>query len=77
MTIGRAIDPELGIEVDVRIVHPYRALKAYRCPGCGHAIRPGTGHVVVVPVDATDLRRHWHKPCWERALRSAPPGSVP
>ncbi|HWW52491.1 MAG TPA: hypothetical protein VNY84_01890 [Acidimicrobiales bacterium] len=69
MSAPRAVDPDLGLEVEVRIVHPYRALKPYRCPGCGHAIRPGTGHFVVVPIEAADLRRHWHRPCWERAVR--------
>jgi hypothetical protein len=24
------------------------------------------GHMVTVPRDAPDLRRHWHKACWER-----------
>jgi hypothetical protein len=24
------------------------------------------GHVVTVPRDAPDFRRHWHKACWER-----------
>ena len=56
-------------EAEVRFVHPYQALKPYRCPSCGHAIRPGTGHYVVVPHEAPDLRRHWHRPCWERRLR--------
>jgi len=56
-------------EVEVRFVHPYQALKPYRCPACGHAIAPGTGHYVVVPHEAPDLRRHWHRPCWERRDR--------
>ena len=55
-------------EPDVRFVQPYRATKRYRCPACGHAIEPGTGHYVVVPTDAPDLRRHWHRPCWERRI---------
>lgn len=56
-------------EVDVTHVHPYQATKTYRCPGCDHEIRPGTGHEVVVPRRTPDLRRHWHTPCWERELR--------
>jgi hypothetical protein len=52
-------------EVEVRRVHPFEATKTYRCPGCNHEIRAGTGHVVVVPLEAPDLRRHWHTPCWE------------
>ena len=69
MTARRDVDPDLGVEVEVRTVHPYLAVKPYRCPGCRHLIRPGTGHLVVVPIEAPDLRRHWHRPCWERALR--------
>ncbi len=53
--------------VAVRHVQPYEATKTYRCPGCDHEISPGTGHEVVVPSDAPDLRRHWHTGCWERA----------
>jgi hypothetical protein len=51
-------------EVDARLVHPFQAVKRYRCPGCNHDIEPGVGHIVAVPKDAPDLRRHWHKPCW-------------
>jgi hypothetical protein len=53
--------------VTVRHVQPYEAVKAYRCPGCDHDIRPGEGHEVVVPVSAPDDRRHWHTGCWHRA----------
>ncbi|MGI9120044.1 MAG: hypothetical protein ACR2G7_07995 [Acidimicrobiales bacterium] len=53
--------------VEVRRVHPFQATKQYRCPGCNTTISPGTGHVVAVPLDDPDLRRHWHHPCW--ALR--------
>lgn len=51
-------------ELEVRAVQPYQARKAYRCPGCNQDIAEGTGHLVVVPVAAPDLRRHWHHPCW-------------
>ena len=44
--------------------------KAYRCPGCDHPIRPGLWHLVVVPQDAADDRRHWHERCWQAELRS-------
>ena len=54
-----------GEQLDVRFVHPFQALKAYRCPGCDHEIAPGTGHVVVVPRVAPQDRRHWHRPCWD------------
>lgn len=53
---------------EVRRVQPYQATKTYRCPGCGHPIPPGTGHIVVVPERVED-RRHWHRACWDRAAR--------
>jgi hypothetical protein len=56
-----------GGPVEVRHVQPYQATKTYRCPGCDHEIFPGTGHEVVVPLHAPDLRRHWHTACWRRA----------
>lgn len=43
--------------------------KEYRCPGCDHLIRPGSWHLVVVPLDDPDARRHWHTECWRRELR--------
>lgn len=60
-------------ELEVRFVHPYQATKRYVCPDCGRDIAPGTGHYVVVPTAATDLRRHWHRGCWER--RATPPAT--
>ena len=50
----------------VRPVAGQYAVKEYRCPGCDHEIKPYTPHVVVWPDDATDERRHWHTPCWQR-----------
>ena len=43
--------------------------KAYRCPGCDHEIRTGVPHLVVVPRDDPDSRRHWHTECWRRETR--------
>ena len=43
--------------------------KVYRCPGCDHEIRRGVSHLVVVPNDDPDERRHWHTECWRRELR--------
>jgi hypothetical protein len=43
--------------------------KAYRCPGCDHTVRAGLWHLVVVPQDDVDARRHWHTECWRRELR--------
>ena len=51
-------------DVDVQVVQPYQATKTYHCPGCNRPVRPGIGHVVAVPREAPDLRRHWHRACW-------------
>ncbi len=50
-------------------MQPYQATKEYLCPGCNQEIRPGTGHLVVVPLAEPGMRRHWHTPCLERARR--------
>ena len=60
------------VECEVRRVQPYEALKAYVCPGCNRDIPPRTGHIVAVPVEAPDLRRHWHRGCWDRRLTHHP-----
>jgi hypothetical protein len=59
-------------ELEVRRVQPYQAAKDYRCPGCHNVIPAGTGHYVVVPALAPELRRHWHRACWDRRLRTRP-----
>ncbi|HET6793989.1 MAG TPA: hypothetical protein VFH45_06085 [Acidimicrobiales bacterium] len=59
-------------DVEVRFVHPFQATKEYRCPGCHQVIAPGTGHVVAVPRQEPDLRRHWHRACWEHRARRRP-----
>jgi hypothetical protein len=64
--------PDEGDEVEVRRVQPYEAVKSYLCPGCNHEIRPREGHLVVVPLDAPDLRRHWHRPCWQHRHHRRP-----
>jgi len=58
--------------VEVRRVQPYEALKAYTCPGCNRDIPPGTFHIVAVPREAPDLRRHWHRACWDARLHRRP-----
>jgi hypothetical protein len=58
--------------VEIRRVQPYQAVKRYVCPGCNGDIEPGTGHLVVVPEEAPDLRRHWHHPCWANRERRRP-----
>ena len=65
-------DPILEEGHEVRRVQPFEAVKAYRCPGCTQEIGPGIGHVVAVPTDAPDLRRHWHHACWEHRHRRRP-----
>lgn len=57
-------DPSDTPDAEVRFVQPYQATKSYLCPGCNRDIVEGLGHVVVVPPDAPDLRRHWHRGCW-------------
>ena len=43
--------------------------KEYRCPGCDHVVRQDAWHLVVVPQDDVDSRRHWHTECWRSELR--------
>jgi hypothetical protein len=52
----------------VRLVQPYRAVKVYRCPGCNQEIWPRTLHLVAWPEGEPELRRHWHRPCFQRHL---------
>jgi hypothetical protein len=66
----------LSDDVEIRRVQPYEATKPYRCPGCNGEIPVGLGHLVVVPLDAPDLRRHRHHGCW-RHRDPAPPGHAP
>jgi hypothetical protein len=58
--------------VEVRRIQPARAAKSYICGGCQQEILPRTAHLVVVPRDAPDLRRHWHTPCWQLRDRRRP-----
>lgn len=61
-----------GSELEVRRIQPYQATKTYVCPGCTREIPPGTGHLVAVPLLAPDLRRHWHRGCFEARARRRP-----
>ena len=60
--------------VETRFIQPYQATKMYLCPGCNRDIPPGTGHMVAVPHDAPDLRRHWHRACWNKRNTRKPRG---
>ena len=63
-------DPSDTPDAEVRFIQPYQALKPYLCPGCNGEIPPGLGHLVAIPPDDPDLRRHWHRGCWvNRASR--------
>lgn len=55
--------------VTVTPIQPYQAVKEYVCPGCDHIIPAGTFHLVVVPDEEADMRRHWHHGCWHKELR--------
>jgi hypothetical protein len=63
-----ANDPISGTMAEVRRIHPYQATKDYVCPGCNQEIRKGTGHLVVVPLHDSSMRRHWHPACFQRGL---------
>jgi hypothetical protein len=65
----RVPDPSDTPDSEVRFIQPYEATKTYLCPGCNRDILPGNGHLVVVPPDAPDLRRHWHRGCWTNRHR--------
>ncbi|MCX6421913.1 MAG: hypothetical protein NT180_06035 [Actinobacteria bacterium] len=59
----------------VRRVTGAAATKAYRCPGCDQEIRPATPHTVAWPdggASASEDRRHWHSPCWEKRTHRRP-----
>lgn len=57
-------DPSDTPDSETRFVQPFQATKSYICPGCNGEIPVGLGHLVAVPPDAPDLRRHWHRGCW-------------
>lgn len=75
LTMGQAhtapaVSPRSGFDDEiVHPIQPYQARKSYICPGCESIIDPGVGHIVVVPQEAPDLRRHWHRGCWFKERR--------
>ena len=62
---------------DFFVAVPRSTEKTYTCPACSREI-PGTmQHVVAWPAEhilgqdaAAELRRHWHRACWESFGRS-------
>lgn len=64
MTQQDDFDPITQLPAEIHRLQPYQARKIYICPGCNHEIAIGVGHFVIVPKEAPDLRRHWHKNCW-------------
>ena len=69
------IDPTAAAadeDIELRFVQPFQATKTYLCPGCNQDIPSGTGHMVAVPKDAPELRRHWHRGCWNHRRRRRP-----
>lgn len=56
-------------DLDVRVLQPFQASKAYQCPSCNQTITKGTANIVVVPRPDPDVRRHFHAPCWEQVQR--------
>lgn len=66
---GPGID-EAGLEelaldgYEVRWVGPAEAVKDHICPSCGETVPAGEGHVLLWPVDDSELRHHWHRDCW-------------
>lgn len=66
------MDHDLFDDFEVRRIQPFQAAKSYLCPGCNHDIAPGVGHLVVIPTEAPDMRRHWHSPCWQNRERRRP-----
>ncbi len=61
-----------GLTEKVTQVQPYAAKKRYTCPYCSGPIEIGQFHLVVIPDDTAELRRHWHRGCWFRELRARP-----
>ncbi len=63
-------DPSDHPDSTVRFIGGYEATKVYLCPGCQRDIPIGQPHLVAVPPEDADLRRHWHRGCWERRASS-------
>lgn len=64
----RPSDAPIGLQLPGYEIRQVMGEKEYRCPGCDHVVAPRTQHLVVVPQDDPDARRHWHTGCWQREL---------
>nr|MCH9805517.1 hypothetical protein [bacterium] len=62
--MAKRIPVDFWADAETRFVQPYEAVKLYLCPGCNRDIERGVGHIVAIPREAVDLRRHWHRGCW-------------
>ena len=65
-------DPLTGYESSITAIQGHQATKNYLCPECNDVIEKGTSHLVIVPLDAPDLRRHWHSYCWSMRKNRMP-----
>ncbi|TAN20261.1 MAG: hypothetical protein EPN30_10835 [Actinomycetota bacterium] len=65
-------DPLTGYPASLKAIQGYQATKTYICPECNDIIEKGAPHLVLVPIDAPDLRRHWHNYCWVRKQNRVP-----
>ena len=65
-------DPLTGYTASLKAIQGYQATKNYICPECNDIITKGSPHLVIVPIDAPDLRRHWHNYCWIRRQNRIP-----
>ncbi len=41
----------------------------YTCPRCGRDVLRRAEHVVAWQIDSDASHRHWHRACWESAVR--------
>lgn len=57
-------DPSDTPDTVVHYVMQGDSERAYLCPGCQRDIPAKLSHIVAVPPEV-DLRRHWHRACWE------------
>ena len=58
--------------IETRFIQPYEAVKIYVCRVVAEILEEGVGHIVAVPRLAPDLRRHWHKGCWNNRANRPP-----